>query len=293
MEMNRKKRFLLAVIGGTPLGFLALLYYGVPVLPAVIIALVLGGIVALAFVWEIRAEKNDAAFRQAVESGERYAQDEWREAYAKYRGTHDFQRVTAKSMQADLNRRYRKTAGIVLTGISLLFFIPAVFWRSGAAEANVFLAIGGLIFLSWGLLKLLRTPVRAFCRACGENLPHIDRSYLNGKLLSYRKGDIRSGICIDGDYTVIWDAKRITAVENSRVTEARKHIRRTKYYGNGVYTGSRTDYFLIVDYDDAAGSGHRCSAQLNEFQVEMALEAMNAARSSVGFSMKEQNDYVF
>ena len=293
MELNRRKRFLLAAVGGTPLGFLALLYYGVPVIPAVLIALALGGIIALMFVWERHAEKQDAAFRQSVESGERYEQDEWRAKYRKYRETHDFQRVTANSMRADLNRRFRKTSGIVLAGVSLLFFIPAVFWRSGAAEANVFLAVGGLIFLSWGLAKLLRTPVRAFLRQCGDALPHIDRSYLNGRVLSYKKGTVRSGINIGGNYTVIWDEKRITAVENIRITDVRKHVKRTKYYGNGVYTGAATAYYLVVDYDDAAGAGHRCSAQLSEFQVEMGCEALSAGRAEAAFSTKVQEDYAF
>ena len=110
MEMNRKKRFLLTVVAGTPLGFLALLYYGVPVIWSVIIALVLGGLFSLFFVWEIRAEKKDAAFRQSVVTGERYEQDEWQAQYRKYRETHDFQRVIACALAlfAAENMRRRK-----------------------------------------------------------------------------------------------------------------------------------------------------------------------------------------
>ena len=292
MEMNRKKRFLLTVVAGTPLGFLALLYYGVPVIWSVIIALVIGGLFSLFFVWEIRAEKKDAAFRQSVVTGERYEQDEWQAQYRKYRETHDFQRVRAKTMQADLNARYRSTAGIVLSAISLPFFLAAIFWRSGAVEANVFLAIGGLIFLGWGLLKLLRTPVRAFIRSCGNELPEIGRSYLEGKVLTYHKGKVRGGISIGGDYTVIWQENRITAVRNSRITDVKKHVKQTKYYGNGVYTGAATAHILVIDFNDAAGSGHRCSVQLHEFQVEMACEALHVFRAEASFSTQIQNDTV-
>ena len=292
VEFDRKKRFLLTVVAGTPLGFLALLYYGVPVVWSVIIASVLGGLLSLFFVWEIRAEKKDAAFRQSVVSGERYEQDEWQAQYRKYRETHDFQRVTAKTMQADLRRRYRSTAGIVLSAISLPFFIPAVFWRSGAIEANVFLAIGGLIFLGWGLLKLLRTPVRAFIRECGNDLPRIERSYLEGRLLTFCKGKVRGGINIGEDDTVIWTETRIVRIENNRITDVRKHVKQTKFYGNGVYTGAETAHYAVIDYDDAAGNGHRCSVQLHEFQVEMACEALHAFRTKASFSTAVQNDIV-
>lgn len=283
--LPRKKRFLWAMLCGIPFAFLLLyFYYEASLLLSILCALAFGIFFAVAFALERRAEKNDAAFRQAVESGAYYAQEKWREAYRSYSAAHDFQRVTAQTMKADLCRRYHKRSGDVMIAVSLVFFVPAILWNSGAVEANVFLAIGGLIFLSWGLAKLLRTPVRPFLRACGENLPQIERSYLNGKMLTFRRNghfSENNGINIGGNYIVLYDKNGIRAVDSQQITDVIRNIRRIKYYNNSIYGGTRTEYCLMLKYTGADGQPHSTKVQLNEFQVEMAYDAISGFRNAV------------
>ncbi|MBR4201165.1 MAG: hypothetical protein IKQ91_07820 [Oscillospiraceae bacterium] len=282
----RKSRFIGFLIG-LPLGFIAMYCMGLPLWINIMITAALAICIPLAFVWEIRSEKKNADFKEAVESGDYYETEEWREKYRKYRETHDFSRVKAQTMQADLKKRYLKPSGIVLAAVSLAFFIPALIWESGDPAINIILAVSGLGFLLWGIWKLYRTPVRAFLREYEAELPHIARSYLNGKVLSFRSSGLsaeNNGINIGGNYTVMWYKKGIVAIDNKRITKVTKQVQRTNYYGDGLYLGAGTAHRLCIGYKDAAGKSWNCRIQLNEYQTEMACEALAPFRTAAEYS---------
>ena len=149
------------------------------------------------------------------------------------------------------------------------------------------LAITGLLFLAWGLYKLLRTPVRAFLRDCGDGLPHIERSYLNGRLLTYRRSGlsaVNSGINIGGDYTVMWCKKEIQAIENRSISDVKLQVHRTKQYVDSLYAGTETAYYIRVTYADEHGKNWNFKIRLNEFQAKMVYDALAPLTTAVDYS---------
>ncbi len=285
--LPRKKRFFWGVIIGPPFSFLLLhLYYRMPVMPSVLISLLFGAAFIGLFIWEICAEKKYADLKNRIESGVYYEQEQWLESYRQYRAAHDFRPVKANSLKADLNRHYLRPAGIVMISFAMCMLLPAVFWRTGIAELNGFLAVGGLIFLVWGLVILLRTPVRKFLRSCGDELPHIERSYLNGKTLKYKQNVINIG----GNYTVMLDASGITAADNRRITAVTRGVRRTRHFINQMYAGSELEYRISIQYQDADGRPCTRSLRLNEFQAEMAYEALAVFRKPASYDEKTMHE---
>ena len=285
--MPLKKRFFWAAVLGPPFSFFLLhFYYGMAVLPSVLISVLFFAAFIGSFIWEICAEKTNADLKNRIESGVYYEQEQWLESYRKYRAAHDFQRVKANSIKADLNRHYLRPSGIVMAVFGMSMILPAIFWRTGIAELNGFLAFGGLIFLVWGLVILLRTPVRKFLRSCGDELPHIERSYLNGKTLKYKQSVINIG----GNYTVLMDASGITVIDNHRITEVTRNIRRTRHFINHMYAGTETEYRLSVQYRDAGGLSFTRYLRLNEYQTEMAYEALAVFRKPASYDEKTVNE---
>lgn len=289
---SRKKRIIGFLIG-LPLGVLLMVYLGLPLWMIVTVTAALAVLIPLAFVWEIRSEKKGAAFKDAVESGAYFENDAWREKYRKYCETHDFEKVTAQTMRADLQRRYLKPSGIVLVVCSLGFFIPAAVWESGDTAINVILAFAGVFFLLWGIFKLRCTPVRLFLRKYAPELDAIERSYLNGKVLTFRCSGLsaeNNGINIGGAYTVMWYRDGICAIENQRITSVTRRVFRTKYYNNGIYAGTGTKFLLCVYFRTAEGEDRWCRIRLNAFQAEMAYEALAPFRSAVEYMEHIRHD---
>lgn len=285
--LPRRKRVLWGELLGVPFAFFLLHgYYGMPVLPSVLIALLFAVLIAAAFLWEIRAEKKNADLKNSITSGVYYEQEQWRERYRLYCEKHDFRPVRARSMKADLHRRYLRPSGIVMICFAMTMLIPAAFWRTGIAELNGCLLFGGLIFLVWGLVILLRTPVRRFLRGCGEQLPEIERSYLEGKMLTCKS----NGICIGQTYTVLFDQTGITAVENRRITDVTRNVRQIRHFLNSLYAGIVTEHRICIRYQDAAGTDRTRVLRLNEFQTEMVYDRFAVHRKPTEFTEKTRHE---
>ena len=285
--LPRKKRFFWALFLGIPFSYVLLrYYYGMPVRFSAVITLLFGAAFTALFIWEILAEKKNADLKNSIESGVYYEQEQWRERYLRYREKHDFRAVRANSMKAGLRRRYLRPSGIVMVCFAAAMLIPAVCLRTGIAELNGCLAFGGLIFLVWGLVILLRTPVRKFLRSCGDRLPEIERSYLEGRELTNKL----DGICIGNTYTVLYEKNSITAIENRRITDVTRNIRQIRHYLNSLYAGTETEYRLRITYQDEAGSEHIRSVRLNEFQTEMAYEKLAGDRKPAVVTESTQHE---
>ncbi|HRU96083.1 MAG TPA: hypothetical protein P5092_01420 [Ruminococcus sp.] len=291
--LPRKKRFLLLMFTGLPAGFVYALISGTGVKLAALFTALAGVVVLGGFALEIVSDKGQNNKKAAIESGEYYTSDKWREKYEKYAGSHEFETVRTKTMKADLDRRFLRPAGIVFILFSLVFFLPSVFWKSGDIAINVILAVTGGIFLLWGIMKLRRTPVRAFLRSCGDELPYIERSYLNGRMLSFHYNGLKSensGINIGGNYTVVYNQTEIRAIDNRCIKDVSKKIRHIKNYKGGIYTGSETENYLIIGYTDSENNELSFRIWLNEFQVEMAYRALSSAHSETSYDEHINNE---
>lgn len=198
-------------------------------------------------------------------------------------------------MKADLSRRFLSVSGIVMLVISALFFITAIFFNAGFAEITFILIFSGLLFGGWGAFKILNTPVRTFIKECGEEYPEIERSYLNGRMLTYkRNGELscNCGINISGNYTVIYNSKKIDFIENAEIGSVQKHVTKTKYYGNQIYNGSVFSYTLIITLKKRSKNDipKQYRVKLNEFQLEMAYQALSTYNVPITASIREKTE---
>lgn len=295
-DRQKTKLLIIGIIVGLPFGIAYGVYKGLPMMLAVMVAVFAVIVVIISYFFEKRSEKIELKLKDSIESGEYFGSEEWQEKYRKYCEKHDFSTVKASSMEADLKRYFTRPMGYIMAAFSLLFFIPAIIWKSGDISANIFLSIGGLIFLVWGTVIIFRTPVRRFIRSCGDELPMIERSYLNGKMLVFRRNGIyteNNGINIGGNYIVIFHRKNILAIDRNSVTKAEKSVQRNKYYGDGLYTGSEMRYYLTVHYDTAKGDNCWVKIQLNEFQLEMAYEALSPYKADTSYDTPVRRESYF
>lgn len=284
--LRSRKTRMIGFLIALPLGFFWMLHTDLPLWITIAVTALLAVLIPASFIWEIRSEKKNADFREAIKNGSYFEDEAWREKYRKYCETHDFSRVTAKTMRSDLHRHFLKPSGFVLIAVSLGFFIPAALWESGDIAVNVILALAGLGFLLWGIAKLRCVPVRQFLRKYEAELPHIERSYLNGKVLTFRSTGVtaeNNGINIGGNYTVMWYLTGICAIDNKRITKVTRRVVRTNYYNDGVFCGTGTKFLLQVDYLAADGESRWCRIRLNEFQAEMAYDALTPIREAAEY----------
>lgn len=279
-----------------PLSFvIAKFYYELPVALCIIISIAFAIGLSLAVFFEVKSVHKDKEFINSVNSGEFHSDKEWKEKYAEYVRKHDFEQIKSNSMKADLSRRFLKPSGIVWLAVALIFFIAAAIVRTGLLETNVILAASGLLFGVWGAAKLMKTPVSPFIKRCGEKLPEIERSYLNGRMLCYSKNGEHScnnGLNIGGNYIVLYDSKNINFIDRNEIESVNKHVTKTKYYGNAVYSGSLFTYSLIIDLREQSNSKavRRYKLDMNEFQVEMAYEALSSNSRPASASINEHTD---
>lgn len=237
----------------------------------------------------------DKEFKNDIDNGKYHQDEKWQQKYAEYVEKHDFIQVKGDSMKADLSRRFLSVSGIVMLVISALFFISAIFLNAGFAETTFILIFSGLLFGGWGAFKVLNTPIRAFIKECGEKYPEIERSYLNGRMLTYkRNGELscNCGINISGNYTVIYNSKKIDFIENAEIDSVQKHVTKTKYYGNQIYNGSVFSYTLIITLKKRIENDipKQYRVKLNEFQLEMAYKALSAYNVPITASIREKTE---
>lgn len=294
-ELPPLKTRIISYIAAVPIAFFIGLFYGLSPLVSAVVAAAFAVLFAAALFFELRSKRRDEEFRKAVQSGEYQQDDKWQQKYKEYILKNDFQQVRGDSMKRDLDRRYISKFGIAMLIAAAAFFIAAIFWRTGFAEINFTLAISGIIFGGWGAYKLRKTPVRAFIKQCGERLPVIERSYLNGRMLTYRRngeGSCNNGINIGGNYTVIYSADSITAIDNSDIESVTKHVTKTKYYNNHIYSGAVFSHKLYIALKAREGelTGRQYSVELNEFQVQMAYEALSPYNTPVTASVREHTE---
>ena len=294
-EVPPLKRRIAAYIICVPLCFILGKAKGFSNVFCICLTIAVAAALFLSAFFEAKSKRKDEEFTKAVRNDEFHNNEEWKEKYSAYVLKNDFQQVTANSMRAVLNRRFFKPSGAVWLTASVLFIAAAIICRAAESDIRAVLAVSGIISAMWGAFKLLHTPVSSFIANCGEKLPEIERSYLNGKMLTYRKNGehaCNSGINIGGNYVVMYTDSVIICLDKNEIESVNKRVTKTKYYGNDVYTGSAFSYFIVVNAKEQnKEEATHYQIELNEYQVQMAYEALAVSSSPSLLSIKENKEY--
>lgn len=266
---NRIPAYIIAL----PIAFFIMRAKDFSILISAVVALCFAVFLTLSVFFELKSIQKGEKLKEDVESGDYYSSDVWNEKYLNYLNKHGFDKIKGSSMKADLAGRFRRPSVFIMTAFSFcllgLCFVPGL-----QAESIVFLIIGAAIFFGWGMYNLTSTPVRKFLNNCSSEVNEIENSYMNGKLLTFKRNGsdkyLFNGINIGRAYTIIYDKTKITAIKNSDIELVHRYLKRTRYYGNSVYNGSKNTFHLDITLK--APFKKTLTVELNEFQTQMALE---------------------
>ncbi|MBQ8123954.1 MAG: hypothetical protein IJ170_11745 [Ruminococcus sp.] len=259
-------------------------------------AALVGGVLALAYVWfvyrdfvhtaiaavivavavvfiiysqsrEQKADRKAAKERPELEDGSRFSSVEWRKGYLDFAQEKGWESPERTSMKADMCRHYNNGAD------RAMILMGAFFTACGAAllfsPQSPLVAVGGIALgafcLYFGIKDICGYTVRKWMRS--TKLPHeeLEKSYMSGRLLTFRK----NGVNIGSELIIFFNKETAGAIKLSELSGARRHIVRLKKYQDGTYAGEEYQHFL-----ELSSLGKTVQVRLTEHQVEMALEEL-------------------
>ena len=109
------KRRIIGFIIGIPLAYMiGKFYYRMPDWSCILMTVTIAVFAAVALFMELRSNRKDKEFKNAIANGEYHQDEKWRQKYARYVDKHDFKQVKGDSMRSDLSLRYLSVSGIVM-----------------------------------------------------------------------------------------------------------------------------------------------------------------------------------
>lgn len=209
---------------------------------------------------EIKTDFTDGSYFDSVE---------WQEKYQKYSAKHTFEKIHSKGMKADLQRRYRKMASVVMCLFGLFMIVGSCCIPVGHAGIEEIITavfgilIGIFIFYALGFKSFLALPVKKLYQG-NYDIKAVEDSYNNGKMMSHKK----NGINIGGNYTLIYSEKEIHVISNFSIHNVTHDITRVKKYVNSIYDSDEYKHKLRITAE------REYFVELNEYQVETAISEL-------------------
>ena len=219
---------------------------------------------------------NDSYFRPS----------QWHEQYITYRMEHPFEKPKGKSMKSDLYAKYRNKDDLFLIILFFLFVILLTVMMF--INFEWWYPIGVIIFLCLGLSFLndyTGKTVRKFLKR-DIDYPALERSYLKGKMLTYKN----SGIILGTTHIHIFTADNIYAIDYRIADDITRKVVRVKEFDDSMYTGNRYDHYAVVNARiPKSGSTAKVEVELNEYQVQMIIDEFHRIKYSD--KINKRNDY--
>ena len=231
------------------------------------------------FIWGIYSyfhEKKDDknAVDKSIEilNDSYFKTSQWHEQYIIYRMEHPFEKPKGKSMKSDLYAKYRNKNDLVLIILFFLFVILLTVMMF--IKFEWWYPIGVVVFLCLGLFILndyTGKTVRKFLKR-DIDYPALERSYLKGKMITYKN----SGIILGTTHIHIFTADNIYAIDYRIADDITRKVVRVKEFDDSIYTGNRYDHYAVVNARiPKSGSTTKVEVELNEYQVQMIIDEFN------------------
>ena len=228
------------------------------------------------FIWTVYSyfhEKKDDknAVDKSIEilNGSYFITSQWHEQYITYRLKHPFEKPKCKSMKSDLYAKYRNKDDLFLIILFFLFVILLTVMMF--INFEWWYPIGVVVFLCLGLSFLNNytgKTVRKFLKR-DIDYPALERSYLKGKMLTYKN----SGIILGTTHIHIFTSDNIYAIDYRIVDDITRKVVRVKEFDDSMYTGNRYDHYAVVNARiPKSGSTAKVEVKLNEYQVQMIID---------------------
>jgi len=123
----------------------------------------------------------------------------------------------------------------------------------------------------------------------------LESSYLNSKILTYKK----NGLALGTSHIHAYTEKKVYAIDYRLVEGISRKIVRLKKYEDNIYSSEEYQHFAIIHVRlPQSGKIHDIEIELNEFQVQMAIDHLHLYKigerltENMTVEQKEDNEFV-
>ncbi|MCR5012279.1 MAG: hypothetical protein K6A72_08050 [Lachnospiraceae bacterium] len=238
------------------------------------------GYLVYAYNKERKADKNAGEKKSQIIDGSYFENPKWKAEYVRYINEHPFERPVYQDMKMDLLKRFRR-GEYIKRMIFLLFLIAGTgctFFLGHYATGIIgFVIFGVLFYLEFALY--IGMPVIKWLRG-DIDYNMIQSSYKNSQMLVYKKNGLAFGTAYIHGFT----EKKIYAIEYRLAEGISRKIVRLKTYEDGIYSKDEYQHFAVIhvrvpDSDNL----YDVEIELNEFQVQMAIDRFFELKLGAGF----------
>ena len=206
-----------------------------------------------AYCKESKADTKAREMKAQYMNGSYFESPEWHEKYVAYLNEHTFEKTKYQSMKLDLLKRFQRREYLVKMILPL------------------FLMFCTLCLIPWLEFSLyIGMPVRKWLKG-DIDYEGLEASYLKSQMLFYKTNALAFGTTHLHGFT----EKKIYAIDYRLVEGISRKIVRLKKYEDGIYNTEEYQHFAVIHVRlPQSGNIHDVEIELNEFQVQMAIDKL-------------------
>lgn len=243
---------------------------------------------------EKKADREAVVKNNDILDGSYFESPTWHESYISYINTHPFEKPAYPSMKKDLLSRFKRREYVIY----MLFMLFLMFCSCCLMTQRLFMGIFG--FFLFGMLffreflLFIGLPVRKWLRG-DIDYDALEASYKNSKFLTFKK----NGLAFGKAYIHAYTEKKIYAIDYRLVEGISRKIVRLKKYEDNIYSSEEYQHFAVIHVRlPQSGKLHDVEIELNEFQVQMAIDNLRIFNlgveltENIKIEQKEDNEIV-
>ncbi|MCR4851141.1 MAG: hypothetical protein K5870_07765 [Lachnospiraceae bacterium] len=113
----------------------------------------------------------------------------------------------------------------------------------------------------------------------------LERSYLSGRILTYKK----NGFIFGTTHIHAFTEKKIYAIDYELAEGVSRKIVRLKKYEDGIFSSEEYQHFAVIHVRlPRSGNIHEVEIELNEFQVQMVIDDFHSYKPRNGLRTEIQ-----
>ena len=224
-----------------------------------------------AYCKESKADMKAQETKVQYMDGSYFESSEWHEKYVIYLNEHHFEKPKYQSMEMDLLKRFQRREYLVNMILPLfLMFCTLCLIPLGRYYMAIigFCLFGFFFWLEFSLY--IGMPVRKWLKG-DIDYEGLEASYLKSQMLFYKTNALAFGTTHLHGFT----EKKIYAIDYRLVEGISRKIVRLKKYEDGIYNTEEYQHFAVIHVRlPQSGNIHDVEIELNEFQVQMAIDKL-------------------
>lgn len=228
-----------------------------------------------AYCKERKADNKADISKTQFMDGSYFESPSWHEKYLIYLNKHPFEKPKSPSMKMDLLKKFRRREYVVgmLLPVFLIICSICLIPMGQFVMAGIGICLFGFLF--WLQFSLyVGMPVRKWLKR-DIDYNKLEASYLNSQMLLYKKNGLAFGTTHIHGFT----EKKIYAIDYGLVEGISRKIVRLKKYEDGIYNTEEYQHFAVIHVRlPQSGTIQNVEIELNEFQVQMAIDKLATYR---------------